>query len=293
MDKKKITIKNKEEIAYIDHGTGDKIILLIHGNFSSSLHYMPLIERLKGYRLIAPDMRGFGDSSYHNRICSMHDFASDIIALLDALNIEKVYVVGWSLGGGVALELTASYPNRFKKLVLINSTTHKGYPIFKKGENNEVLVGQIYASPEELTHDAIQVKPLLKAQETKNFAVMNYVFDLTIYTVNKPDPLWNKVWINESLKQKNLIDADWSLATFNMSNEPNYYVKGTDTISLIKCPVLHTWGTKDIIVPEYMVLENIKALEANSKYIIYKDCGHSPLVDVPDQLANDIESFIQ
>ncbi len=292
MEKKKIVLRNQEELAYLDVGDKEKTLLLIHGNFSSSLHYMPLIERLEDYRILAPDLRGFGDSSYLNRITSLKELADDLIEFLDRLSVQKVVVVGWSLGGGVAMELAAHYPERCSELILINSTTHKGYPLFKKDEKGQALLGQVYASPDELGTDPVQVIPLLNAQKENNFAVMNYVFDLTIYTVKKPDPTWNEIWIKESLKQKNLMDADWGLATLNLSDQPNFYVPGQNTISLIKCPVLHTWGTKDIVVPEAMVLDNINALEKQSTYIIYEDCGHSPLVDVPDQLANDIKTFI-
>jgi pimeloyl-ACP methyl ester carboxylesterase len=106
--------------------------------------------------------------------------------------------------------------------------------------------------------------------------------------LNKPTLEQNKLWINESLKQRNLIDADWALANLNMSDQHNFYNAGTQNINKIKCPILHTWGKKDIVVPEYMVLENVKALEKISKLVVYEDCGHSPLVDVPDQLTKDI-----
>lgn len=202
-------------------------------------------------------------------------------------------VVGWSLGGGVALELAASHPHLVEKLILINSTTYRGYPVFKKDANNKMLLGQVYTSPEELGSDPVQVIPLLVAQQTKNFAVMSWVYDQTIYTVNKPTPEQNQLWINEALKQRNLIDADWALANLNMSNQHNFYNAGTNTIQNVKCPVLHTWGKKDIVVPEYMVLDNIKALEQQSKLVVYENCGHSPLVDVPDQLAKDILEFIK
>jgi len=156
-----------------------------------------------------------------------------------------------------------------------------------------MLVGQVYESPEELGKDPVQVIPLLEAQKNKNFAVMSFVFDQTIYTVGKPTKEQNELWVNESLKQKNLIDADWALANLNMSSQHNFYNAGTNNINNVKCPILHTWGNKDIVVPEYMVLENYKALEKQSKLVVYENCGHSPLVDVPDQLTKDILDFIQ
>jgi len=293
MEKRQLVLKNGEVIHYLEQGAGEKTLLLIHGNFSSSMHFTPLLERLpKTIRVVTPDLRGYGDSSYYRRINSLKDFAEDIYLFMQGKKIPKAYIVGWSLGGGVALELAASHPDVVEKMVLINSTTHRGYPIFKKGENNQMLVGQVYESPEELGKDLVQVVPLLEAQKTKNFAVMSWVFDKTIYTVGKPSVEDNTLWINESLKQRNLIDADWALANLNMSSQHNFYNAGTNNISHVKCPILHTWGKKDIVVPEYMVLENVKALEKQSKLVVYEDCGHSPLVDVPDQLTKDILDFI-
>jgi pimeloyl-ACP methyl ester carboxylesterase len=293
MEKRHIVLKNGEVISYLEQGQGEKTIILIHGNFSSSMHYTPLLERLpKDIKVLALDLRGYGDSTYYRRITSMVDFAEDVYMFMQAKMVKKAFVVGWSLGGGVALELAANHPAAVEKLVLINSTTHQGYPIFKKNEQGMPMVGEIYHSPEELALDKVQVIPLLEAQKNHNFAVMSFVFDKTIYTVNKPTPEQNELWINESLKQKNLVDADWALATLNMSDVHNFYNAGNQNILKIKCPVLHTMGKKDIVVPEYMILQNVKALEKQSKLVVYENCGHSPLVDVPDQLTKDILDFI-
>ena len=59
MEKKFVELPNKEKLAYLDMGQGSEVFVLVHGNMSSSIHYKPLIERLKNqYRIIAPDMRG-------------------------------------------------------------------------------------------------------------------------------------------------------------------------------------------------------------------------------------------
>lgn len=293
LEKRQVVLKNGEVIHYLEQGAGDKTLVLIHGNFSSSMHWTPLLERLpKTIRVIAPDLRGYGDSTYYRRITSLKDFADDICLFLQAKKVLKADFAGWSLGGGVALEFAAAYPQMVNKMILINSTTHRGYPVFKKGENNQMLLGQVYSSPEEMGQDPVQVIPLLEAQKNKNAAIMNWVFNTTIYTVNKPSAEDNQLWINESLKQRNLIDADWALANLNMSSQHNFYNAGTNNIQHVKCPILHTWGKKDIVVPEYMVLENFKALEKQSKLVVYEQCGHSPLVDVPDQLTKDILEFI-
>jgi len=292
MNKKKIIIHNGEEIAYIEKGNGPKVVLLVHGNFSSSLHYLPLFNRLPNdVRVIALDLRGFGDSSYHNRIHSLKDFAEDIALFLQKLAIKEVFLIGWSLGGGVAMEFAAAYPEVVKQMILINSTTHRGYPVFKKDDKGKFLIGEVYESAEDLGKDPIQVVPLLEAIKNQNFFVMDYIWNLTIYTAGKPDPEMNKIWITESLKQRNLIDADWALANLNMSDKHNLYTPGTNNIGKIKCRVLHIWGEKDIVVPEYMILENIKALEQLSSYKKYENCAHSPLVDQIETLTKDVIEF--
>ncbi|MFH0767593.1 MAG: alpha/beta hydrolase [Bacillota bacterium] len=197
MEKNKITLKNGEVISYVEQGKGEKTLILIHGNFSSSLHFSPLLERLpKDIHVLAPDLRGFGDSSYYRRISSLADLANDVHLFMEAKGVKQAYVIGWSLGGGVALELAANRPKEVISLVLINSTTHRGYPIFKKNESGQPMVGQVYESADALGKDSVQVLPLLEAQKNKNFAIMSYIFDLTIYTVAKPNVEDNVLWIN-------------------------------------------------------------------------------------------------
>jgi pimeloyl-ACP methyl ester carboxylesterase len=292
--KKNLLLANGETYAYLESGKGDQVLVLIHGNLSSSVYYQPLLDRLPGtIHVFAPDLRGFGDSSYKTRVVSLKDLADDVALFLDALKIPKAVICGWSLGGGVAMEFAAAYPQRTAKLILIDSTTHKGYPIFKKNAAFQPQVGSIYASSEEMATDPLQVKPVIDALLAKNAAFMSYIYDLTIYTKNKPAPEANAVYIAETLKQRNLADVDYALATLNMGSEPNFYRPGTKTIQNIRCKVLHFWGTLDRTVPEYMVLDNIKALEKQSRYIRFEDCGHSPLVDKPAELAAAIQEFIQ
>ena len=234
MKKKTIKIGNGETYAYLEQGSGNQVLLLIHGNFSGSLYYKPLFDRLpRTIRVIAPDLRGYGDSSYENRFDTLATLATDLRLFLKALNIDKVDVVGWSLGGGVAMELTARH-NVVNKLILINSTTHKGYPIFKKNADLTPQIGVPYKSKEEMAEDPVQVKPVLDVLKTGNAALMSYIFEKTIYTYGKPQEEDNDVYIKETLKQRCLIDADWALANLNMGKEPSIYGKGEDLMKLIK-----------------------------------------------------------
>ncbi len=294
LDKKKIKLSNRETLAYLEENVnGKETVLLVHGNFSSSAHWLRMIEDLKGkYHLLVPDLRGFGDSTYNNRISSFKELADDLALFLKEKKVEKAHVFGWSLGGGVAMELAANHPKLVTKMVLIGSTTHKGYPVFKKDADGNQLVGECYASPEEMSTDPVQVAPLLFVQKTQNLEFMKQAL---VSLASKPIPDAElTLYASESLKQANLIDADWAISTLNMSAEPSHYSKGSDTIKNIKCPVLHMWGSKDIwLAPEYMTLDNYNALRDNSKLIYYYDCGHMVFYDKREESVKDIINFLE
>ena len=288
MEKKFLSI-GYETIAYLDEGEGP-VVLMVHGNMSSSVHYEPLITRLKDkYRCIAVDLRGFGDSTYNNRFDTLEELAEDVAAFMDVLNIPEYYLVGWSNGGGVSLKLCANHPESVKKFFDIEGAGLKGYPVFKK--ENYQSTGEPYASKEEMAADPIQVLPALKCFEKGDAAMMTSIWDATIYTVNKPTREQNDLWMSETLKQRNLVDLDWALATLNMSDEYTQYGPGDGSIHKIKCPVALTIADKDIIVPAYMVMDNYNALGDLATLVPYENCGHSPMVDCPDRLAKDVDEF--
>ena len=288
MEKKFISIGN-ETIAYLDEGAGD-VVLMIHGNMSSSVHYEPLISRIKDkYRCVALDLRGFGDSTYNQRFDTLAELAEDVNLFTEALGIDSYYLVGWSNGGGVALRLAAAYPDKVKKFFDIEGAGLKGYPLYKK--ENYKSTGKPYESKEAMAEDPMQVGPMISIFQKGDGAMMAAIWDATIYTVNKPTREQSDQWISETMKQRNIVDLDWALATLNMSDEHTPYGAGDGAIHNIKCPVALTMGEKDIVVPDYMVLDNYNALGDLATLYPYENCGHSPMVDCPERLAKDVVEF--
>ncbi len=289
MEKKYVDI-GSEVIAYLDEGQGE-VVLMIHGNMSSSVHYEPLISRIQDqYRCIAVDLRGFGDSTYNNRFDTLDELAEDVNLFMEKLGLESVYLVGWSNGGGVGLKLCAMHPEKIKKFFDIEGAGLKGYPLYHKDEKFQ-STGKPYENKEVLATDPLQVAPVLQIFETGAASTMTAIWDATIYTVNKPTREQNDLWMAETLKQRNLVDLDWALANLNMSDEYTPYGNGDGSIHNVACPVALTMGDKDIVVPDYMVLDNYNALKPNATLLPYENCGHSPMVDCPDRLAKDVCDF--
>ncbi|MCL2007655.1 MAG: alpha/beta hydrolase [Treponema sp.] len=293
MVKKHTSLSNGEVYAYIEKGiefkTGSEAILLIHGNSSSSLHFLPLVNRLTNNYVVAPDLRGFGDSSYNNRFSSLAELAEDVKLFTEALGIKKAHLVGWSTGGGIAFELALKYPDLISSLFIIQGAGHKGYPLYNRKEDGSFVP---FASKEELACDPVLIIPVLTAIERKDEAFISSIWDASIYVKNKPTPEENKIYITETLKQRNLVDLDWALVNFNIGEGHNGYSQGTNSIGMIKCPVTFTSAALDAIVPPATIRENADAIRG-SIVLEYKDSGHSVLVDNPDTLTADILEHIE
>lgn len=94
-------------------------VVLIHALASHSGSWEATAKALaaKGFRVIAPDLRGHGRSA-HAPSYALAAFEQDLVELLDALGLHDVNLVGHSLGGHLALRLAARHPERFRKLVI-------------------------------------------------------------------------------------------------------------------------------------------------------------------------------
>jgi pimeloyl-ACP methyl ester carboxylesterase len=105
-------------------------VLFVHGNLSSSVFWQETMLALPGgYRPIALDLRGFGgtDPLPVDASRGVRDYADDVVATMSALGLESAHIVGWSLGGGVALQLLRDHPALVHTLTLVNPVSPYGY----------------------------------------------------------------------------------------------------------------------------------------------------------------------
>jgi pimeloyl-ACP methyl ester carboxylesterase len=102
----------------------DRAVVLIHGHPFDRSMWRPQAAFLAGlgYRVIAPDLRGYGTSSVHSGICTLDVFATDIAGLLDVLGIGAAVICGLSMGGQIALEFARLHSGRVRALVLADTS---------------------------------------------------------------------------------------------------------------------------------------------------------------------------
>lgn len=107
------------KLFYREHGVGKPLIIL-HGLYGSSDNWLSIAKELEKYfRVITVDQRNHGQSPHHPE----HNYTSltnDLFELIDELNIEKVILLGHSMGGKVAMQFTIEHPNRVLKLVVVD-----------------------------------------------------------------------------------------------------------------------------------------------------------------------------
>ena len=291
---KSVKLDNGEVIGYRECGEGKKTLVLIHGNMTSSKHWDIFMDKLKHkFKIYALDLRGFGKSTYNTPINSIKDFSEDVKFFVDKLELGELVVAGWSTGGGVAMQFTADYPNYVEKLILIESVGVKGYPIFKKDVNGKPIIGEFLKSKEEVAEDPIQVKPVLVALESKNKEFYKTIWNLTIYTHNQPKPQKYEEYLEDMLTQRNLVDVDYALLTFNITNEFNGVVMGSGDVDKILIPTLVIQGDRDYVVPIEMGQDIAKYIGQNAELEILEDSGHSPLIDQLDRLIDLIVKFVE
>lgn len=291
---KQVKLTNGENLTYREREGGEKLLILIHGNMTSSKHWDVLMESLpKKYKIFAPDLRGFGGSSYNNEINSLHDFAKDLKDFFDKLNLKDFVLMGWSTGGGVAMDFTADNPGYVKKLILLESVGTKGFPIYKKDQNGQPITGELLSTKEEIANDPVQVLPVLKAYKNKDKDTMKLIWNTTIYTDNKPDPIKYEEYLEDMFTQRNLVDVDYALAHFNISSEDTKLSKAKNKAEKIEVPTLVLYGENDKVVTHQMAKDIKNDIGDNAILEYLKNCGHSPLIDDLEQLQNKIIDFIE
>ena len=112
---------NGVDYYYEMHGSGEPL-LLFHGGFGSTELFEPDIAALsKSRRVIAVDLYGHGRTALTDRPLGLVDMGDDMALLLDGLGVKQADVMGYSLGGGVALRVAVQHPEMVRRLVLVSA----------------------------------------------------------------------------------------------------------------------------------------------------------------------------
>jgi pimeloyl-ACP methyl ester carboxylesterase len=133
---------NGLSLYYEEHGSGDPLVLL-HGGVAGSEMFAPIVPALAaGRRVITVDLQGHGRTAEIDRPLRPELLAGDVAALIEHLGLERADVLGYSLGGTVALRLGVEHPERVNRLILI------GIAFRRDGSHPEVVAAFDAFTPE-------------------------------------------------------------------------------------------------------------------------------------------------
>ena len=242
-----------------DEGKGFPLIL-IHGFLGSSKMWEPQINFFKNhFRVITPDLPGFGKSNKAKSHNSIQSIANLLMDCFEEKKIDKFYLLGHSMGGMIVQEMAKKYGNKIVKLIC--------YSTGPRGE----MPGRFESvdqSRENLKKKGLEIT-------AKNIA--------KTWFVRKENAKYFDICI-EAGKQTSTKAADDALIAFKNWN-------GVDTLKNIKNETLIVWGDQD----KSYNLEQIKTLEKSikkSKLVIFKNCAHNVHLEQPDQFNNAIKNFL-
>lgn len=178
----------------------EKKLLLLHGNVSSSVFYLPLFPAFaEKFDVVAPDLRCFGDSDALpvDATRGFRDWTDDLDEFVTALGWDRFAVVGWSMGGCVAMQYAIDHGEKLTGVTLINPGSPYGFG-GTKGENGVMLDPPGLASGGGCANAQL-IQSLLSGDRELPRTTLHNVYFKPDFPV---DPEWEERFIDSMLKTK-------------------------------------------------------------------------------------------
>jgi non-heme chloroperoxidase len=258
-----VDLPNDVTLQYVEHGEGSGVpVLFLHG-IGDSLHSFDLVmpHLPESIRTFALTQRGHGDSSRPEVGYRFHDFATDVVAFMDALELERAVVVGHSLGSTIAQRVAIDHPERIAGLVLIAS-------FFSLPSSQ---------APRELWSVVSTMEDPVDPDFVREFQES---------TIARPVPrtFMEETIMHESMK---LPVRVWrEVVRCSLQDE------FSGELDAIEAPTLLVWGDQD-----GMVFRNdqdaLTAAIEGSQLVVYEGYGHAIPWEAPDRLGSDLVRFVE
>ena len=262
--------------AFVHVGEGPPL-LLIHGIGDSSDTWRHVIPELsRDYRIVAPDLLGHGRSDKPRADYSVAAYANAMRDLLSVLEIERVTVVGHSLGGGVAMQFAYQYPERCERLVLVSTggVSHEVHPALRLAATPiaDLFLPLLRLSPVRLTGIAgVRFMEMLGTDLGRDAEHLLRMFE------SLPDATARRAFVRTIRAV-----VDWRGQAITMLDRC-YLTRGM--------PTLLIWGAHDAVIPMHHGEIAHKAMPG-SRLEIFRDAGHFPHHADPARFAAVLRDFV-
>ena len=258
--KKVVSLATGVRIEYVEQGHADGApVVFLHGwpdSWFSFSRVLPLLP--ESVRALAVDQRGFGDSDRPESGYAIHEMAADVIAFLDALEIERVTLVGHSYGSFVARQAAITQPQRVVALALIGTGFAASTPVMRDLQN--------------------------ALRDLPDPIPVEFATDFQASTAYRPLPpeFFERI-VAESLK---LPPRLWRLAIDRLVEYDD-----TQQLARIEAPTLLMWGDQDALFSRTDQDRFMATLPA-AQLTVYEETGHCPNWERPERVAADIAALV-
>lgn len=259
------------QLVYAERAGHGEPVLLLHGFGASSYAWRGVLPRLAStYRVVAPDLNGFGYTQRPEGFKSYTGFGqvAMLLSLMDELGIERAHVVGHSYGGALALTLAHQHPERVRSLVLIDAA-HPKYLHERRTALAAVkpILGLYLRS--------VALRP-----ENVRQALENTIHDDRQVTPEVVDAYF------ERLRVEGATRAYFGLtAPYEAQPAPVVFRE-------IETPTLAIWGQDDPLISVETGLHASQELGDLRSFVVLSDTGHAPHEERPGAVVRLIREFL-
>lgn len=259
-------------------------LLLLHGLGGSSAMWFKTAPDLAraGFEVYAPDFPGFGSSEVPPEKVSVLDLPRYLTAFMDAVGLDRVSVIGNSMGGYAAWLLASEYPNRVAKLVLVDSA---GLPLPDPLPNTLKRLRPWYLDlpgAEAIGRSIEKVLQLPEADKLTRDIVRPYIEQIFADPAHIPEDVFDM--LHESFKESRIV----FLGRLEFPTPAPDYAR---RLSSITAPTLVMWGEEDALLPvtdgsQFALLIPCAELR------VYPKLGHVPMLEDPEAFLTDLRRFL-
>jgi 3-oxoadipate enol-lactonase len=263
MDMRLIPVNNATLNVKIQ-GSGPAV-MLVHGFPFDHRMWLSLSDHLSTkYRVITPDLRGFGMSTTTEGVVTMQQMADDLYAVLHALDIrEPIVLCGLSMGGYVALQFVKKYADRLRGLILCDTRTGADPPEVKKNRN--LLADSITEEARVALAEGMIPKLFSRRSLDENASSIDFVRRMVMQ--QSPTGI--------------------AAASRGMALREDT----TDLLPSLACPSLVIVGAEDVPSPPDEMRSMADKLPG-AQFIQLEDAGHMTPLEKPDVFNSAVETFL-
>ena len=261
-----------QEVNVLDTGGSGPALLFLHGWSSNWQIFLLNIAAFMGsHRVLALDLPGFGASQLPPAPLSIRGYARTVDAMCDALGVERVSVVGNSMGGFIGGELALESGTRVDRLVLVSAA----------GLSTEQLPRRLSLAAARLVATGAPYARRLEAPVVHRPRLRRAAMQLVLrYPERVSVPLAQELVL--SFGKPGFVAGLEAILDYSYR----------ERLPEIDIPVLIVWGRNDMLVPVDDAYRYAELIGDNARVVIFEDTGHAPMLERPSRFNALLRAFL-